>query len=173
VHGGGVIAYPTEAVYGLGCAPLDAHAVRRLLALKQRPEQKGLILVAASFAQLAPFVVELAPRQMQAVYASWPGAVTWLLPARRGVPAWLTGRHATLAVRVTAHPLTSALCRRAGALVSTSANPAGLPPARSALAVRRYFGNSLDALLVGPLGQAARPSTIRDARDGRVVRSGG
>jgi L-threonylcarbamoyladenylate synthase len=168
---GGVIAYPTEAVYGLGCEPLDAQAVRRLLAAKARSEDKGLILVAADWSQLEPYVLPLDPGCMTAIRAAWPGPVTWLLPARPDTPRWLTGRHATLAVRVTAHPLAAALCRRwGGALVSTSANRAHRRPARTALAVRRALGADVDYILAGPCGGNRRPSTIRDGLTGAVLR---
>ena len=105
MHRGGVIAYPTEAVYGLGCDPWNGEAVARLLAIKRRDVSKGLILIAADAAQLAPFVEELPAARMAEIRASWPGPHTWLLPARAITPRWLTGRFDTLAVRVTAHPL--------------------------------------------------------------------
>jgi L-threonylcarbamoyladenylate synthase len=168
---GGLVAYPTEAVYGLGCDPRDGAAVRRLLALKARPEDKGLIVIAADWAQVEPLVLSLSPERMAAIRATWPGPVTWLLPARRETPCWLTGDHATLAVRVTAHPLAAALCQRwGGPLVSTSANRAARPPARSALAVRRALGSGLDYVLAGPCGGAARPSSICDGVTGAVLR---
>ena len=172
VRYGGVIAYPTEAVYGLGCDPLDAVAVLDLLELKGRPVGKGLILIAADFDQLRPFVDEVAPGAMAAVHASWPGPHTWLLPARPATPPWLTGDFTTLAVRVTAHPVAAALCRLTGPLVSTSANPAGRRPARDALTVRRYFGDRLDAVLAGPVDRRRGPSAIRDAASGRLLRAG-
>jgi L-threonylcarbamoyladenylate synthase len=171
VAAGGVIAYPTEAVYGLGCDPLDARAVRRLLAVKARSETKGLILVAADWAQLEPYVLPLEPGRVAAIRATWPGPVTWLLPARSDTPRWLTGSHATLAVRVTAHPLAAALCRRWGAaLVSTSANRGDRRPARTAFGVRRALGADVDYILAGPCGGNPRPSTIRDGLTGAVVR---
>lgn len=171
LHGRGVIAYPTEAVYGLGCDPLDGEAVAHLLALKRRSPAKGLILIAADRAQLAPYLLPLSAELEARLDASWPGPVTWLLPARPEVPAWLRGAHDTLAVRVTAHPEAAALCRAfGGALVSTSANLAGRPPARSALAVRRSFRNTLDYILPGALGGASGPTEIRDGRSGRIVR---
>jgi L-threonylcarbamoyladenylate synthase len=169
---GDVLAYPTEAVYGLGCDPLNAAAVMRLVALKQRPLEAGLILIAADFTQIEPFVAPLPAPVRRRVFASWPGPVTWLLPARPDVPTWLRGRHATLAVRITAHPGSRALCRTfGGALVSTSANPHGRPPARTALQVQRYFGAKI-AVVPGPLGNRPRPSEIRDAATGRVLRTG-
>ncbi len=169
---GAVIAYPTEAVWGLGCNPFDGAAVERILRLKGRPIGKGLILIADDFSRLADLIAPLSPAELARVFASWPGPVTWLLPARPAVPYWLCGDHATLAVRVTAHPVAAALCRSfGGALVSTSANRAGHPAARSAYAVRREFGQAIDQVVAGPLGGRAIPSEIRSL-DGRVVRPG-
>ncbi len=173
VRAGGLIAYPTEAVYGLGCNPRDERAVRRLLMLKRRPAHKGLILMAASFEQLEPFLQPLTKTDRVRLDTTWPGPQTWLIPARSVTPRWLRGRHETLAVRVTAHPLAAALCQACGhPLVSTSANLSGRPPARTALAVRRQLGWNLDYLLPGPTGGAAKPTAIRDLRTGRVVRAG-
>lgn len=171
VRRGGVIAYPTEAVYGLGCLPRDAHAVRRVLAIKRRSARKGLILIGADFEQLARYVVLPPEPKRSEVLASWPGPHTWVLDARRGAPRFITGGHGSVAVRVTAHPLAAALCRAAGdALVSTSANLSRRPPYRSLPALRRALGHRVDYVLPGPLGGLERPTTIRDARSGRVIR---
>ena len=172
IREGGVVAYPTEAVYGLGCDPWNREATRRILAMKQRPESKGLILIAADFAQLAPFVESLEPARMAVILATWPGPHTWLLPACAETPAWLRGAHPTLAVRVTAHPLAAALCRLAGsALVSTSANRSQQRPARTALEVRLRLGERRDYyLLAGSCGGRAQCSSIRDGRSGRILR---
>ncbi len=173
VRQGGVVAYPTEAVYGLGCDPRNEPAVRRILALKGRPWDKGLILIAADPDQLTPFVLPMDEALAARVGPTWPGPVTWLLPARPETPTWLRGAHETLACRVTAHPVARRLCTLAGtALVSTSANPAGAPPARSAAEVARYFPDGLDAIVEGPVDTDARPTEIRDARTGRVLRPG-
>ncbi|MCP3868005.1 MAG: tRNA threonylcarbamoyladenosine biosynthesis protein RimN [Gammaproteobacteria bacterium] len=170
-HSGGLIAYPTEAVYGLGCDPLDAQAVYRLLALKQRPVEKGLILIAADYQQLAPFVAPIDEDRLQTALDSWPGPNTWLLPAADGVPRWLTGNHDTLAVRVTAHPLAAALSRVCESpLVSTSANEAGQPPFRGALGVRLRFRAGLDLVVSGAVGGDGAPSRIRDLLTGSVIR---
>jgi len=172
LRAGGIVAYPTEAVYGLGCNPWNEDAVHRLLAMKRRPEHKGLILIAADFDQLAPFVEPLSDARMEAVLATWPGPVTWLLPARNGTPDWLRGSHQTLAVRVTAHRLAADLCRSAGsALVSTSANVSGRPAAGTPLQVRLALGSEVDLILVGECGTRAHPSTIRDGRTGEVIRA--
>lgn len=172
VAAGGLIAYPTEAVFGLGCDPWNEAAVLRLLAIKGRPVHKGLILIGAELAQLEPFVTEVEPGPMAAVLASWPGPFTWLLPARASTPRWLTGEHDTLAVRVTAHPVAAAICRACGgALVSTSANRSTQPPARTALAVERELGGEIDYLVPGACGPSARPTEIRDARTGALLRA--
>lgn len=169
---GGVLAYPTEAVWGLGCEPLNRHAFARLLALKRRPLHKGVILVAADFAQLRSYLAPLSAAALAPVLDSWPGPNTWLLPVAPGVPAWLTGGRATLAVRVTAHPVASALCHAyGGPIVSTSANVSARPPARSALQVRRYFGDRLDFILPGDTGGLARPTPIRELATGKLLRA--
>jgi len=170
VRSGGVIAYPTEAVYGLGCDPFNASAVLRLLSLKQRSPAKGLILIAASLAQLERWIRFPTQAIRARVEASWPGPVTWLLPAASGVPWWLTGGRPTLAVRVTAHPVAAVLCRAAGPLVSTSANPPGREPARRSLQVRKWFGRAIDLLVPGPVGGGAAPSAIIDACSGVRLR---
>ncbi|MCW8919689.1 MAG: Sua5/YciO/YrdC/YwlC family protein [Gammaproteobacteria bacterium] len=173
LHAGGLIAYPTEAVYGLGCDPRNQQAVARLLHLKQRPWQKGMILIAASVEQLQPYIQPIDPRYQPQLDATWPGPNTWLVPASESCPAWICGTHTTVAVRVTAHPLVQALCTVfGGALVSTSANRAGRRPAKNALRVLRALGDEVDYCLHGELGGAARPTVIRDLLGGDVIRGG-
>jgi L-threonylcarbamoyladenylate synthase len=172
IHAGGVIAYPTEAVFGLGCDPLNPEAVQRLLEIKQRPMNKGLILIAADMAQLHPFIAPLNPADETLLADTWPGPHTWLLPARANTPRWLRGAHDTIAVRVTAHPVAAALCRAAGhALVSTSANRAGHPPATTALQVQRQFGKQISLIVKGKLGRVGKPTSIRDLKTGQLVRA--
>lgn len=172
LQAGGIVAYPTEAVYGLGCDPLNPQAVMRLLSLKQRPWQKGMILIASQRQQLDPYLETVNAEIEEQLDRTWPGPVTWLLPARPEVPRWLRGEHDTLAVRVTAHPLAAALCEAFnGPIVSTSANLAGHAPARSPLRVLRELDGEVDYILHGPLGELAQPTEIRDARTGRVIRA--
>jgi L-threonylcarbamoyladenylate synthase len=174
LRAGGVVAYPTEAVYGLGCDPFNEHAVMRLLAIKGRAVDKGLILIAADHDQLEPLLLPCGADTLAPVLESWPGPSTWILPAHPRVPGWLTGGSGAIAVRVTAHPLAASLCRRfGGPLVSTSANRSGRPPARTVLGARRALGSRVDYFLTGPTGGDARPSEIRDARDGRLLRGAG
>jgi L-threonylcarbamoyladenylate synthase len=170
---GQVLAYPTEAVYGLGCDPVCESAVRRILELKSRPAAAGLILIADEFERFESFVGAVAPPDIDRALASWPGPVTWLFPRAPSVPDWLAGSHPTIALRVSAHPVCRALCAAfGGAIVSTSANPAGQEPARSAAAVADYFGSGLCGVAEGELGRQDRPSEIRDLASGRVLRAG-
>jgi L-threonylcarbamoyladenylate synthase len=169
---GGLIAYPTEAVYGLGCDPLNRSAVLRLLRLKRRPLEKGLILIAADLEQLRPFVAIPSPAIMERIQKTWPGPSTWLLPATPDTPPWLTGQHTSLAVRVTAHPLAAALCLACNSpLVSTSANLSGHHPTRTPLGVRRQFGDKIDFLLTGAVGDLKQPTPIRDALSNELIRA--
>lgn len=169
-----VIAYPTEAVFGLGCDPDSESAVMALLALKQRPVEKGLILIAADYAQLEPYIAdrELTVLQRERMFASWPGPVTYVVPASPHTPRWLTGRFDSLAIRVSDHPKVQALCRGFGKpLVSTSANLTGQPPCRSAAEVAEQFGSQFPVLQAATGGRL-NPSEIRDAISGELIRQG-
>jgi L-threonylcarbamoyladenylate synthase len=170
---GGVLAYPTEAVWGLGCIPFDGEAVHRLLAIKRRPVEKGLILVAAEVAQLAAVADwdALPDARREAVLASWPGPNTWVVPASAAVPAWVSGGRDSIAVRVSAHPVVAALCRALGGpIVSTSANLTGEPPAFRREALSPALLALVDGVCEGETGGLAAPTAIRDARTGEVLR---
>jgi len=169
---GEVIAYPTEAVWGLGCDPYNEAASLRLLQVKQRPVSKGLILIAANMEQLGSLLSELSSDQREQLKGTWPGPVTWLIPDYGDiVPAWIKGDHSSVAVRVTAHPLAAALCLAfGGPLVSSSANKAGMPPARSSLQVIKQLGSEIDGLVHGSLGSQDKPSRIVDLLTGKILR---
>ena len=170
---GGVIAYPTEAVYGLGCDPDNIPAIEQILALKQRARNKGLILIASEVEQLQPYLEELPEEARHRVLASWPGPFTWLWPAKAQTSEWLRGDFATLAVRITAHPHARELCQAFGKpLVSTSANLSGQPPARNAAEVREQLGEQVDYILEGEVGPHNSPTEIRDALSGELIRGG-
>ena len=169
---GGIIAYPTEAVWGLGCDPYNQKAVLKILDLKQRPIEKGLILVAANRQQFTGLCDSLESAQIDKLDESWPGPTTWLIPdPARLIPDWIRGEHETVAVRVSAHPLVKALCQAfGGPIVSTSANAAGEPEIRSSLIIEQQFGDRIDLIMDGELGSSSEPSQIRDLISNRVIR---
>ncbi len=174
LHTGGVIAYPTEGVWGLGCDPCNESAVLRLLAIKQREVDKGLILVASQFEQLRSFVdfTALPADRLAEVLASWPGPHTWVMPAARATPRWITGAHDSVAVRISAHPQVVELCNAfGGALVSTSANRAGQPAPSRRDALDPAVIIAVDGVTGGETGGLATPTAIRDALGGHTLRA--
>ncbi|HEU0188173.1 MAG TPA: Sua5/YciO/YrdC/YwlC family protein [Gallionellaceae bacterium] len=167
---GGLIAYPTEYCFGLGCDPSNRNAVKRLLALKQRPQHKGLILIAGRYAQLASYLQPITPAQQEQLRNDGAKAITYLMPVRHDAPRWLRGMHDTLAVRITAHSYAAALCNSLDmALVSTSANRSGAQPIRTYAECQRQFGHAVK-VLNGRVGKNKKPSTIRVWGDGKIVR---
>ena len=170
---GGVIAYPTEGVYGLGCIPDNSAAVMRILDIKSRSLSAGLILVSHDYALLEDWLLP-SPSELKALQTQQGQPVTWVVTANPATPDWLTGGRPTLAIRISAHPVINSLCAATGsALVSTSANRAGRPAARSALSVRKSLGSSIDYVVPGALGDAPGASEIRVAQDNRVLRPAG
>ena len=173
LHQQGVVAYPTEAVWGLGCDPWSRDAVARILDLKGRAEHKGLILIGYHWDQFKPYLNGLEQHQLGQLQRVYKKPITWLIPDAGIAPAWIVGNHTTLAIRVTSHPVAAALCKAyGGPLVSTSANPQGLPAATSVFKVRSYFSKSLDYQTPGQVGGAAKASEIRDLLTGEVIRPG-
>ncbi|MFZ5503710.1 MAG: L-threonylcarbamoyladenylate synthase [Pseudomonadota bacterium] len=167
---GGLIAYPTESCYGLGCAPSNRKAVQRILKLKRRPQRKGLIVIASSYRQVARYVQPLTLAGREELQRAGAQSITYLLPTQPDCPRWLRGEHDTLAVRLTAHPFARQLCRgMRGALVSTSANRSGQRAAKSYAECRRLFGGKV-WVLPGRVGKRKQPSTIITWADRQVVR---
>ena len=178
---GDVLAYPTEAVWGLGCDPFNEQAFLKILQLKQRPIEKGVILLASQLSQVMPLLQHLSPTRQQEIIQSWENrsiferATPGLLPADEHIPTWIKGHHPQVAVRVTNHPLCVALCNTFnGFIVSTSANPAGFEPARNLQQASQYFSsNPMTDLhyLNGDLGASQQPSQILDAVTGQIIRA--
>jgi L-threonylcarbamoyladenylate synthase len=163
LHHGGVLADPHDRI-----------AFERIFTLKQRPSTQGVLLIAADFAQVERYVdmAHVPAGVLAQVRASWPGPFTWVFPRSAEVPDWVAGTHPGIALRVSNHTAAAALCRAfGGALVSTSANVHGKPPARDLAAVTDYFGEALDGVVDAPLGGATQPSTIRDALTGAIIRN--
>jgi L-threonylcarbamoyladenylate synthase len=171
LHAGGVLAYPTEAVFGLGCDPDNRAAFGKIFALKQRPPEQGVLLIAADFSQIADWI-EASPEAIARAQATWPGPFTWIFPRSARVPEWVAGGHDGIALRITAHDSAASLCRAfGGPLVSTSANVHGQPPARSADEVESMFSGGLDGILHGETGGLQRPTPIADAVTGAIIRA--
>tara|TARA_Y100001935_G_C17233398_1_gene471633 strand:- start:141 stop:686 length:546 start_codon:yes stop_codon:yes gene_type:complete len=169
IKNGSVIAYPTEAVFGLGCDPLNPLAVNRILKIKKRPLEKGLILIASHVDQLMPFVV-LKDKWKKLTEKTWPGPQTWLLPAAANLPSWINGGRDSVACRVTAHPIANAICEHLGsAIISTSANRNGQCPAKTALQVRIRCPE-VDLVISGDLGDLKKPTPINDITTGLKIR---
>jgi len=157
----------------LGCDPENPHAVTKILTLKDRDAGKGLILIAAHIDMFEPYLTGITSEQRQCMAATWPGPVTWLVPNNGLGPPWITGGQSSVAIRVTAHPVAAALSHLfGGPIVSTSANPQSLPAAISLTKIKAYFGDNIDAFTSGCIGQASKPSEIRDLVSGRVIRAG-
>lgn len=169
---GGVLAYPTEGVYGLGCDPDCRVAFEKIFAMKRRPPEQGVLLIAADFEQIEPWIADVPETALARARAVWPGAHTFIFPRSSRAPEWVAGGHAGIALRVTAHGPSAALCRAfGGPIVSTSANRHGQPPARSAADIRRIFGDEPDGVLDAPLGGLDRPTPITDAVSGAIIRA--
>jgi len=171
---GSIIAYPTEAVFGLGCDPNDNAALIKLFNLKQRSPDKGLILLAGDYSQLQEFIDEqLVPAEKLAqIKACWPAPITQIMPANNNVSPLLTGGRSTIAVRVTEHPDVIALCQQTQqAIVSTSANLSGHITAKTWQQVEQEFGDKVEYILKGETLGLAQPSKIIDALSGKVLRA--
>lgn len=173
LNNGGVIAYPTESCFGLGCDPRNTEAVRRILQLKNRRPQQGVILIASNVKQLLPYVDLYASPLLNEILDSWPGPYTWILPAKTGVSRWIKGRHETVAVRVTDHPIAKQLCQQFGQpIVSTSANRHGKPALTNAKRVLTELGMSLDYIVNASVGDSPSASQIRHGISGEIIRAG-
>ena len=166
---GGVIAYPTEGVFGLGCLPGDTRALSQLLRIKQRDPAKGLILLASNAAQLDAWIDLPDGTRIPDPDPNTP--VTWIAPAHRNVPAIVRGQHSGIAVRITTNRTAAAICDAVGSpITSTSANIAGLPVAKNHIMLRRKFGGLVDYVVPGDCGPTKGPSEIRDLLTGLTIR---
>ena len=168
---GGIVAMPTEAVYGLHCDPRNEAAIRKILRLKKRDANKGFILIASDWAQLQAFIKPLPAAIEQKLKDSWPGPITWVVPAQDNISPLITGAFDTVAVRITEHPIVKNICAEFGsALISTSANISDESAATTAVAVADIFTHHIDLIIEGPLGQQSKPTSILDAFTDKKLR---
>ncbi|MGX5203283.1 L-threonylcarbamoyladenylate synthase [Aliikangiella sp. IMCC44632] len=167
---GGVIAYPTESVYGLGCNPYNESALSRILQLKQRPAHKGLIILVSQLEQAEPLIQPLTQAQRDMILQPNDRATTWLIPKQDSVSPLLSGASNKLAVRLTSHPFAKMICELTQQpLVSTSCNKAGKSELTQYSAVRNHWQNLVDKVVRGECG-GQRPSRIIDLINHRVLR---
>jgi len=172
LRAGGVVAYPTEAIFGLGCDPQNKAALQQILVLKKRESGMGVILIGSTIEQFSDLLAGLNEVQLEQLKASWPGPNTWIVPHNGKVPEWISGGRDTVALRVTNHPVATALCEAfGGAIVSTSANPHGEPAARTSGEVAAYFPKGLAEIVIGQVDQSANASTIRNLITGETIRA--
>jgi L-threonylcarbamoyladenylate synthase len=171
----GVIAYPTESVFGLGCDPDYDSAIQKILDLKQRPSHKGLILIAANIEQLKKYAdfSSLNATQLKAIHNSWPGPFTWVLPAQKKLSKLISGDFDSVAVRVSAHPVVQQLCAEFGKpIISTSANLSGLEACVNATQVKQMFTKQslLNTIIEADVSGLNNPSQIHHAITGQRLR---
>ena len=172
ISDGGVIAYPTEAVWGLGCNPWNEVAVKKLLQIKRRDSGKGLVIVASSITQLNNLCADLPQQQLQQLRHTWPGPCNWIIPDKKSwLPSFVRGKHASVAVRVSAHTTIQKLCSAVGhPLISTSANIAGEPPCLTCQQVHAIFSDKISGIVDGDLGGKTNPCVIRDLSTSKIIR---
>lgn len=171
IQSGGVLIYPTEGVFGLGCDYRNQAAVQKLLKLKNRSANQGLILIASHIQHILPLIQPGDRTDLARALKSWPGHNTWVFPNTERVPSWVTGEFKTVAVRVSKHPAVKSLCDQLGhAVVSTSANISGQPTAEICQDFYNIWGDQVNYYWDLPLGNANNPSPIRLASDGRLIR---
>jgi len=166
---GGIIAYPTEGVFGLGCLPNDIIAVLRLLQLKKRDAAKGLILIAANAEHLDGWVSLDDGRSIPTPDPMHP--VTWIVAPGPKVHPLVRGTNLGVAIRITTHPVAAAICDAVKSpIVSTSANLSGKPTARNRFVLRRQFAQRVNYVVPGDCGPVSGASEIRDLSSGKVLR---
>lgn len=166
---GGIIAYPTDTIYGLGCDPYNIEAVENLNLIKQRPLNKQFILLAGQFNQIAPLII--VNSEQKKLVEDTTESISWIADASSTAPSWLIGKTNTLTVRISQNEIVKKLCNALGhAIISTSANLSGKLPATNSLTIRKYFGARLNHSLATNKKLKAKPSKIIRLCDNRVIR---
>ncbi|EKE01290.1 MAG: hypothetical protein ACD_21C00171G0003 [uncultured bacterium] len=167
---GGIIAYPTEGVFGLGCDPFNETAVLRLLKIKRRKVEKGLILIATSWDQVKN-LIKIDPAKSLSIKQNNKKPITWVLPTTKKVPRWVSGKFDSVAIRVTLHPVAKRICQKfGGSIISTSANLAGKSPAKNSKQAQKQFGAAIDFIMPGRVGNLKKTTEIRDVKTNKVIR---
>ena len=167
---GGIVAFPTDTVYGLGACASDKRAVERVYALKERPRNIALPLLLADTSQINEVAEAVSEIAWLLVKRFLPGALTLILPKANSLPDVVTGGGMTVAVRIPAHPVPIALAKGLGtAIIGTSANLSGKPSALTADDVYAQFGDKVDLVIDGGRCHGGKESTIVDVTGGTPV----
>lgn len=158
---GGVVIYPTDTVYGLGCDPANVDATRRICEIKGRADKP--LPLACSDVEAAKRIVKFNPIAEKLAERFWPGPLTMVLPAKVDYPIWVTHGARTLGVRVPGHPVARRLAKLSGGvIVTTSANKSGEPPPKTALEAAEQIGEEVDLILDAGPAPLKQPSTVLD-----------
>ena len=169
IRQGGIIAYPTDTVYGLGCDPFNPNAVAQLNNIKQRKSDKQFILLASDIEQIKPlaFITE----QQQSSIMQQQEPTSWIAEAKPSAPVWLCSDEHTVTFRISQHSEAQHLCHTLGhAIISTSANLSKKSPAKNALELHKHFHFSLDKILASNQKLNAKPSKIIRLCDNHIIR---
>ncbi len=171
IQAGGLLIYPTEGVYGIGCDPHNSEAINKLINLKKRNPNKGIILIASDFAMFEAFIKPLSNEILEQISKYKSDPVSWIVPATEHCPGPLTGNRSTLAIRVSSHPFVQSLCKQLGhAITSTSANVSGQNPINNAKELNKAFGFAVDYIVPLPVGSLGKPTPLFDAISGQQLR---
>ena len=172
---GGIVVYPTETVYGIGCDPFNREAYERVQHLKRRKNAKQLLLLACSLSQIEYFAGELADVPLRLANVFWPGPLTMVIKPSKDLPDYLFGKSEGVAFRVTSHPLAALLTREFGCpITSTSANLTGKPSVVTYEEALKTFGESADIVIKNSELLNGKPSTIIDltSKHPAIIREG-
>ncbi|MDI9347527.1 MAG: Sua5/YciO/YrdC/YwlC family protein [Methylacidiphilales bacterium] len=169
---GGIIAYPAEAVWGLAGNPMNINAIHKVQIIKNRVDDKKLIIVASDLYYFRNFVSMAYLLENHEMLSGWPGPTTWVVPASKSTPRHLVARDGTIAIRFTNDPSVKQLCLFCnGALFSTSANLSGDKPIRDYKQFMLQFSGAVDCVISGEVGGLANPTPIRLVSNGEYIRT--
>ena len=173
IQQGAVIVYPTDTIWGLGCHPLLTHSVGRILNIKQRPVDKGLILLGSRLEFFESYISnQLDAEQIARLQEITEHPVTWLVPAGDQCPDWIRGYSTSVAIRITSHPFIIELCDQIRSpIVSTSANRSGSATVRNAWQAHREFTDQVDYIVSGYNPGTKRASEIKSLEGNKILRS--
>src|SRR3990167_2483873 len=157
----GVIGYPTETVFGIGCDPFDDIALQKVLTIKGRDFNKGLLVLITEKATVSKYAKEIPPYALELMEKYWPGGVTFLFNARDELSPLLVGDKRLIGLRISPHPIASFLSSMLPfGIVSTSANKSGEVTLTSAKEVRSVFGSAIDVVVDGSCGGGVASSVV-------------